>query len=57
VNQIERQYAVILGNLGNTKDRYRFDQILEANREEIDTLVSAGDAVRTSRFLRKVLLA
>ena len=35
----------------------RFDEILKANREEIDTLVSANDAVRTSRFLRKVLLA
>ena len=35
---------------------HRFDEILQANRERIDTLVPAGDAVRTSRFLRKALL-
>jgi xylose isomerase len=34
----------------------RFDEILDAHRSEIDTLVAADDAVRTSRFLREVLL-
>jgi len=34
----------------------RFDDILQAHRGEIDVLVSANDAVRTSRFLREVLL-
>jgi xylose isomerase len=33
----------------------QFDAILEANRSEIDGLVANGDAVVTSRFLRKVL--
>jgi xylose isomerase len=35
---------------------YRFDEILQANRTEIDGLIAAGDAVQTSRFLRKALL-
>ena len=34
----------------------RFDEILETHRDEIDVLVAADDAVRTSRFLREVLL-
>jgi xylose isomerase len=34
----------------------RFDDILAANRAEIDALVAANDAVRTSRFLREALL-
>ena len=34
----------------------RFDEILQANREEIDRLVAIGDAVETSRFLRKIFL-
>jgi xylose isomerase len=33
----------------------QFDAILEANRSEINGLVANGDAVVTSRFLRKVL--
>jgi len=33
----------------------QFDQIVQDNRKEIDQLVSAGDAVATSRFLRKNL--
>lgn len=36
---------------------HRFDEILQANRGEIDQLIIAGDAVQTSRFLRKALLA
>ena len=35
---------------------HRFDEILQANRAEIDQLIEAGDAVQTSRFLRKALL-
>jgi xylose isomerase len=35
----------------------KFDAILEAHRSEIDALVAAGDAVETSRFLRRVLVA
>jgi len=34
----------------------RFDEILQANRAEIDRLIVEGDAVQTSRFLRKALL-
>lgn len=34
----------------------RFDEILQANRAEIDHLIAEGDAVQTSRFLRKALL-
>lgn len=34
----------------------RFDEILQAYRTEIDQLVQAGDAIQTSRFLRKALL-
>jgi len=34
----------------------RFDEILQASRLEIDGLVAQGDAVATSRFLRKALL-
>jgi xylose isomerase len=33
----------------------KFDEILQNNRSEIDRVVAAGDAVETSRFLRKVL--
>ena len=33
----------------------KFDAILQAKRSAIDTLVAAGDAVRTSAFLRSVL--
>jgi sugar phosphate isomerase/epimerase len=33
----------------------KFDDILQAKRSAIDTLVAAGDAVRTSAFLRSVL--
>ena len=36
--------------------RYRFDEILQANRAEIDGLIQAGDAILTSRFLRRTLL-
>jgi xylose isomerase len=32
-----------------------FDEILQAHRQEIDDLVAQGEAVETSRFLRKVL--
>jgi xylose isomerase len=35
---------------------YRFDQILQTNRAAIDALITAGDAVQTSRFLRGALL-
>ena len=35
----------------------QIDGILQAHRAEIDGLVAAGDAVATSRFLRKNLLA
>lgn len=35
---------------------HRFDEILQANRAEIDRLVTGGDAVQTSRFLRQALL-
>ncbi len=34
----------------------RFDEILDQHRAEIDALVAADDAVRTSRFLRETLL-
>ena len=34
----------------------RFDEILQANRTAIDELIAAGDAVQTSRFLRRALL-
>jgi xylose isomerase len=34
----------------------RFDEILQANRQEIDGLIKAEDAIQTSRFLRKALL-
>jgi len=34
----------------------RFDEILQAYRTEIDQLVRMGDAVASSRFLRKVLV-
>ncbi len=34
----------------------RFDEILQANRAEIDGLIAEGDAIQTSRFLRKALL-
>jgi len=34
----------------------RFDEILQENRAEIDRLIGAGDAIQTSRFLRKALL-
>lgn len=34
----------------------RFDEILQDSRLEIDDLIKEGDAIRTSRFLRKVLL-
>lgn len=34
----------------------QFDQVMRQHRQEIDTLVSANDAVATSRFLRRVLL-
>ncbi len=33
----------------------KFDAIVQANRKKIDELVSIGDAVETSRFLRKVI--
>ena len=33
----------------------KFDAILQAKRSAIDTLIAAGDAVRTSAFLRSVL--
>ncbi len=33
----------------------KFDAILKTNREKIDELVEAGDAVKTSRFLRSVI--
>jgi sugar phosphate isomerase/epimerase len=36
---------------------HRFDEILQANRSEIDHLISEGDAIQTSRFLRKALLS
>ena len=35
---------------------HRFDEILQANRAEIDHLIGEGDAIQTSRFLRKALL-
>ena len=35
---------------------HRFDEILQSYRSEIDQLAIDGDAVRTSRFLRKALL-
>ena len=35
---------------------HRFDEILQANRAEIDGLLQAGDAIKTSAFLRKALL-
>jgi xylose isomerase len=35
---------------------HRFDEILAANREKIDELIQAEDAIQTSRFLRKALL-
>jgi xylose isomerase len=35
----------------------KFDAILKSHRGEIDALVAAGDAVETSRFLRRVLVA
>ena len=35
---------------------HRFDEILQTYRVEIDHLVSEGDAIQTSRFLRKALL-
>jgi xylose isomerase len=35
---------------------HRFDEILQATRAEIDHLIAAGDAIQTSRFLRKALL-
>jgi xylose isomerase len=34
----------------------RFDELLDVHRAEIDVLIAADDAVRTSRFLREVLL-
>jgi xylose isomerase len=34
----------------------RFDEILQEYRSEIDRLIAEGDAVQTSRFLRKALL-
>ena len=34
----------------------RFDEILQEYRGEIDGLITAGDAVQTSRFLRRALL-
>jgi xylose isomerase len=34
----------------------RFDEILTANREEIDRLIQQGDPIQTSRFLRRSLL-
>lgn len=36
---------------------HRFDEILQANRAEIDRLIVEGDAIQTSRFLRKALLS
>ena len=33
-----------------------YDRIVQANRAEIDALIAAGDAVKTSRFLRLALL-
>lgn len=35
---------------------HRFDEIMQANRAEMDNLIREGDAVLTSRFLRKALL-
>jgi len=35
---------------------HRFDEILQANRAGIDELIAEGDAVKTSRFLRKAML-
>lgn len=35
---------------------HRFDEILQANRAEIDKIINEGDAIQTSRFLRKALL-
>jgi len=34
----------------------RFDEVVQTYRSDIDALLAAGDAVDTSRFLRKVLL-
>jgi xylose isomerase len=33
----------------------RFDEILNANREDIDQLITEGDAIKTSQFLRLAL--
>jgi xylose isomerase len=33
----------------------KFDEILQANRKEIDKLITTGDAIAASRFLRGVL--
>ena len=35
---------------------HRFDEILQVHRAEIDRLIVEGDAIQTSRFLRKALL-
>jgi sugar phosphate isomerase/epimerase len=35
---------------------HRFDELLQANRAEIDQVVAQGNAVETSRFLRRILL-
>ncbi len=35
----------------------RFDEVVRRHRREIDAVVAANDAVATSRFLRKVLVA
>lgn len=35
---------------------YRFDEILQAHRAELDAVVAAGDAVATSAALRRILL-
>ena len=49
--QTSRRYAAILGNLGNTRDA-----ILEQHRAGLDELLTAGDPVATSRFLRKIMI-
>lgn len=34
----------------------RFDELMQAHRDEIDQIIAEGDAVHTSQFLRKALL-
>jgi sugar phosphate isomerase/epimerase len=35
----------------------QFDQVMQSNRAEIDALIQMGDAVATSRFMRRALMA